>query len=85
MYSRETIEALRPFLSHHFNLTVELPLKAIVRGYSYAVLPNSWRNRTAGEAKLKIKEMGSHEELLQSGGFYSKLHEMQFEKHPAKV
>ncbi len=59
MYRRETIEGLKPFLSHHFNLTVELPLKAITRGYSYAVLPNSWKNRTAGEAKLKIKEMGS--------------------------
>ncbi|NQU65847.1 MAG: glycosyltransferase family 2 protein [SAR324 cluster bacterium] len=59
MYRRETIEGLRPFLSHHFNLTVEMPLKAITRGYSYAILPNTWRNRTSGETKLKIKEMGS--------------------------
>jgi len=59
MYHRRTIEGLRPFLSHHFNLTVELPLKAITRGYSYAVLPNSWTNRRAGESKLKLKEMGS--------------------------
>ena len=59
MYRRETIIGLQPFLSHHFNLTVELPLKAIVRGYSYAVLPNTWKNRTSGIAKLKIKEMGS--------------------------
>ncbi|MGI8672096.1 MAG: glycosyltransferase family 2 protein, partial [Luteitalea sp.] len=41
------------------NLTVELPLKAIVRGYSYAVVPISWYNRTTGVSKLKIKEMGS--------------------------
>lgn len=59
MYRRETIEGLKPLLSHHFNLTVELPLKAIARGYSYAVLPNSWSNRSSGESKLKIKEMGS--------------------------
>jgi len=59
LYKRETLEGLRPFLSPHFNLTLELPLKAIVRGYSYTVLPNSWRNRTAGVSKLKIKEMGS--------------------------
>ena len=58
MYRKETIEGLKPFLSHHFNLTVELPLKAIARGFTYTVLPNSWRNRTSGEAKLKIKEMG---------------------------
>lgn len=59
LYRREVIDGLQPILSHHFNLTVELPLKAIVRGYSYAVVPNSWTNRKAGESKLKIKEMGS--------------------------
>jgi dolichol-phosphate mannosyltransferase len=59
LYGRETIQGLKPFLSHHFNLTVELPLKAIVRGYSYTVIPNYWTNRKEGESKLKIKEMGS--------------------------
>ncbi|HLZ87212.1 MAG TPA: glycosyltransferase family 2 protein [Puia sp.] len=59
LYRKETIQGLKPFLSHHFNLTVELPLKAIVRGYSYAVVPNSWTNRKTGESKLKIREMGS--------------------------
>jgi dolichol-phosphate mannosyltransferase len=59
LYKRETMEGLKPFLSPHFNLTIELPLKAIVRGYSYAVVPNSWTNRKYGESKLKIKEMGS--------------------------
>lgn len=59
LYRRHVILGLDPILSHHFNLTVELPLKAIVRGYSYAVLPNSWTNRKSGESKLKIKEMGS--------------------------
>jgi dolichol-phosphate mannosyltransferase len=59
LYRRTTIDGIKPFLSPHFNLTLELPLKAIVRGYSYAVLPNSWTNRKYGESKLKIKEMGS--------------------------
>lgn len=59
LYKKTTIDGLRPFLSHHFNLTVELPLKVIVRGYSYAVIPNWWTNRKVGESKLKIKEMGS--------------------------
>ncbi|MDB4676476.1 glycosyltransferase family 2 protein [Flavobacteriales bacterium] len=58
MYRRKTIVELQPFLSPHFNLTLEIPLKAIVRGYSYAIVPNSWRNRTFGESNLKIKEMG---------------------------
>jgi dolichol-phosphate mannosyltransferase len=59
LYSRETIHGLKPFLAPHFNLTLELPLKSIVRGYSYAVVPNSWTNRKAGTSKLKIREMGS--------------------------
>ena len=59
LYRRETMDGIKPFLSPHFNLTLELPLKTIVRGYSYTVLPNSWTNRKYGESKLKIKEMGS--------------------------
>jgi dolichol-phosphate mannosyltransferase len=59
MYRRETIDGIRPLLSPHFNLTLELPLKSIIRGYSYAVVPNSWSNRKFGESKLKLQEMGS--------------------------
>ncbi|HPS26938.1 MAG TPA: glycosyltransferase family 2 protein [Bacteroidales bacterium] len=59
LYKRHAIEGVKPFLSPHFNLTIELPLKAIIRGYSYTVVPNSWQNRKFGESKLKIREMGS--------------------------
>ncbi len=82
LFRRHTIDGLRPFLSHHFNLTVELPLKAIVRGYSYAIVPNDWINRKAGESKLKIKEMGSRylfivlycliEKWLSAGDYFRK-------------
>jgi dolichol-phosphate mannosyltransferase len=58
-YRRTAIEGCRPLIAPHFNLTVELPLKAIVRGFSWTVIPITWRNRRHGEAKLKIKEMGS--------------------------
>jgi dolichol-phosphate mannosyltransferase len=58
-YRREVIQTVQPLLSNHFNLTVEIPLKAMVRGHSYAVIPISWRNRTSGESKLGLKEMGS--------------------------
>lgn len=58
-YRREVINGCRPFLSPHFNLTVEIPLKAIVRGYTWTVIPITWRNRRSGTAKLQIKEMGS--------------------------
>jgi dolichol-phosphate mannosyltransferase len=58
-YRREVIDNVKPILSHHFNLTVELPLKAVVRGHSYGIVPISWTNRTAGKSKLGLKEMGS--------------------------
>ncbi|MCE2928394.1 MAG: glycosyltransferase family 2 protein [Candidatus Caenarcaniphilales bacterium] len=59
MFRRSTINGLRPFLSQHFNLTVELPLKAVIRGYSYTVVPNNWYNRKEGVSKFKIRELGS--------------------------
>jgi dolichol-phosphate mannosyltransferase len=58
-YRREVIENIQPLLANHFNLTVEMPLKAIIRGHSYAIVPISWRGRGAGESKLGLKEMGS--------------------------
>jgi dolichol-phosphate mannosyltransferase len=58
-YRREVVEQLQPLLSNHFNLTVEMPLKAVVRGYSYAVVPVSWEGRRHGESKLHLNEMGS--------------------------
>ena len=58
-YRREVIDGIQPLLSNHFNLTVEMPLKAIVRGHSFRVIPISWTNRAAGQSKLGIREMGS--------------------------
>lgn len=58
-YRREVIEGIQPLISPHFNLTVEMPLKAIVRGFRYEVIPIGWTDRKSGESKLKLKEMGS--------------------------
>lgn len=58
-FRREVIAGVQPILAHHFNLTVELPLKAIIRGYSYVEMPNAWYNRKVGMSKLRIREMGS--------------------------
>jgi dolichol-phosphate mannosyltransferase len=58
-YRREVIEQLQPLISPHFNLTVEMPLKAITRGFSYAIVPTSWTNRASGTSKLRLQEMGS--------------------------
>ncbi|MBD2179796.1 glycosyltransferase [Aerosakkonema funiforme] len=85
IYRKEVIEGVFPLLSHHFNLTVEIPLKAIVRGYSYTTIPIIWRNRKTGVSKLKIKEMGSRylfivlyiflERMLSRGDYVRKRHE----------
>jgi dolichol-phosphate mannosyltransferase len=58
-YRREVVQGMAPLISPHFNLTVEMPLKAIIRGYSFAVVPITWTNRQTGVSKLKLKEMGS--------------------------
>lgn len=58
-YRRAVIDGCRPLIAPHFNLTVELPLKAIVRGYSWTVIPITWRSRRHGVSKLRLKEMGS--------------------------
>jgi dolichol-phosphate mannosyltransferase len=80
MFRRRVIAGIQPLLSHHFNLTIELPLKAIARGYTYAVVPNNWRNRAHGVSKFVIKEMGSRylfiilyclvEKLLSKGDYH---------------
>jgi dolichol-phosphate mannosyltransferase len=58
-YRREVIETVQPLLANHFNLTVEIPLKAIVRGHSYGIVPISWHGRSSGTSKLDLREMGS--------------------------
>jgi dolichol-phosphate mannosyltransferase len=58
-YRREVIETAQPLLSNQFNLTVELPLKAVARGHEFTVIPISWTNRAAGQSKLRLQEMGS--------------------------
>jgi dolichol-phosphate mannosyltransferase len=58
-YRKEVIDGCQPLIAPHFNLTVEIPLKAIVRGFTWKTIPITWRNRRSGTAKLKIKEMGS--------------------------
>jgi dolichol-phosphate mannosyltransferase len=58
-YRRNVIDGCRPFVSPHFNLTIEIPLKAIVRGYDYRVIPVKWQNREIGTSSLLLKEQGS--------------------------
>lgn len=54
LYKRKSIEEVSPILSNHFSITLELPLKMIVRGFKYKVVPNTWQNREHGVSKLQI-------------------------------
>jgi dolichol-phosphate mannosyltransferase len=93
-YRREVLDAMEPLVSPHFNLTVEMPLKAIIRGYSYAVIPVSWTNRQTGVSKLRLAEMGSRylfivlylwlEKVLSRGDYHRRRGEPAFatEKSP---
>jgi dolichol-phosphate mannosyltransferase len=86
-YRRTVIEGCKPLLSAHFNLTVEIPLKTMIRGYSWTVIPITWCNRRTGEAKLKIQEMGSRylficlylwlEKHLSRGDYKKPVHEIE--------
>ena len=58
-YRRDVIDGIQPLVSSGFNLTVEMPLKAIIKGYRWTVLPTHWRGRKQGLSKWKIKELGS--------------------------
>lgn len=57
LYSRKAIDGFQPIFSEHFNITVELPLKAFIRGYKVAVLSNSWRADAPRESNLRLSAM----------------------------
>ena len=59
IYKKETLISLYPLVSESFNIFFELPLKTITRGFKYKIVPISYYNRTVGEAKFKIDELGS--------------------------
>lgn len=59
IYKKTSLIGLYPLISESFNIFFELPLKTISRGYKYKIIPISYYNRTVGEAKFKINELGS--------------------------
>lgn len=63
-YRREVIEGVQPLVSGGFELTAELPLKAIVHGYRFAVIPVSWRGRRTGASKFRITAAGRYGRIV---------------------
>jgi dolichol-phosphate mannosyltransferase len=59
IYKREVLISFLPIVSENFNVFLELPLKIITRKYSYKIIPINWTDRTHGESKFRIKEVGS--------------------------
>jgi len=56
-YRGDVVKAVLPLMADHFNITVELPLKAVIRGFSYATVPINWHGRKAGISKHKLQEL----------------------------
>lgn len=59
IYKKDVLIKLRPLVSENFNIFLEIPIKIVSRGYSYKIIPISWKNRKIGEAKFRINELGS--------------------------
>ena len=59
LYRRNVILKLKPYVSTHYNITVELPLKILTRGFNFAVLPNSWKNRSGVITGLKVTKLAN--------------------------
>ena len=57
VYRTDVIKAIQPIQALYFNITVEIPLKAIVRGFSFVQIPINWYGRKSGVSKLGIREM----------------------------
>lgn len=59
-YRREVLDSIGidNLAANGFDLTVEIPLKAHILGFSSAEVPVSWHGRKRGEAKLKLSENG---------------------------
>jgi len=56
-YRTEVIKAIQPLHALYFNITVEMPLKAFVRGFSCVQIPINWYGRKSGVSKLGIRQM----------------------------
>ena len=54
-YRREVLVEVGPLVSTGFELTLELPLKAVLHGYAFATVPIRWRARSGGRSKFRFR------------------------------
>lgn len=57
-YRSYVIRDIMPLKACHFNITIELSLNTLIRGYAIAMVPISWQGRTWGSSNLHLTEMG---------------------------
>jgi dolichol-phosphate mannosyltransferase len=58
VYRRHVIDSITPLHAAHFNITIEMSLSALIRGYRIAALPINWSGRTWGQSNLRLRQMG---------------------------
>lgn len=58
VYRTDVVRECGPYKSSHFNITIEMSLGALIRGYSIARVPVNWEGRTWGSSSLRMTEMG---------------------------
>jgi hypothetical protein len=54
-YRCEVLADVEPLASAGFELTVELPLRAVVRDHRFVSVPVKWRDRAGGRAKFRLR------------------------------
>ena len=57
-YRTDVIRDCGPYRSCHFNITIDMSLSALIRGYRIAQIPVRWTGRTWGMSNLRMVEMG---------------------------
>jgi dolichol-phosphate mannosyltransferase len=53
-YRREVIDAIKPLFGEKFNLTIEMSINSAALRPRIAIVPNSWRDRSAGVSKFNV-------------------------------
>lgn len=52
-YRTSVLNGILPLHSQGFEVTLELPIRAVQSGASFRVMPISWRGRTSGQSKME--------------------------------
>lgn len=59
-YKREVIESISPLEATEFNITLEIPIKAHLRGFKMFAIAVNWHGRESGVSKLRLVNLFSY-------------------------